>query len=151
MTEKIKVLWLKHREPFVYILVGGGTTAVAWGCKYLWNLFFFSGTAFPTPAQNTILSVVENIAAIAYGYPANRKWVFHSRNPHILDELMKFSGSRAAVWILGWLMNMMRTGILGINIFLSTLIVGLIGVNINFILSKLLIFRRERRQTAGAL
>ena len=64
---------------------------------------------------------------------------------------MKFTGSRAAVWILGWLMNMMLTGILGINIFLSTLIVGLIGVNINFILSKLLIFRRQRRQSAGAL
>ena len=145
MNEKMKMLWMKYREPIIYILVGGGTTAVAWGCKYLWNLLFFGGTAFPTLVQITVLSVVENIAAIAYAYPANRKWVFHSTNPHILEELTKFTGSRAAVWVLGWLLNMLFVSLLGINVFLSTLIVGIIGVNVNFILSKLLIFRQKSR------
>ena len=145
MNEKMKMLWMKYREPIIYILVGGGTTAVAWGCKYLWNLLFFGGTAFPTLVQITVLSVVENIAAIAYAYPANRKWVFHSTNPHILEELTKFTGSRAAVWVLGWLLNMLFVSLLGINVFLSTLIVGIIGVNVNSILSKLLIFRQKSR------
>ncbi len=146
MTAKMKVIWMKYREPIIYVLVGGGTTAVAWGCKYLWNLLFFGGTAFPTLVQITVLSVVENIAAIAYAYPANRKWVFHSTNPHMLEELTKFTGSRAAVWVLGWLLNMLFVSLLGINVFLSTLIVGIIGVNVNFILSKLLIFRQESRE-----
>lgn len=87
MLEKAKALWARYREFIVYILVGGGTTVIAWGCKYLWNLFFFDGTGFPTVVQNTILSLVENIAAIAYAYPANRKWVFHSSDPHIFKEL----------------------------------------------------------------
>ena len=147
MIEKMKMFCMKHRELIVYILVGGGTTAVAWGCKYLWNLFFFDGTAFPSAAQNTVLSVVENIAAIAYAYPANRKWVFHSRNPRILEELMKFTGSRAIAWVLGWLLNMLLVSALGINVFLSTLIVGFVGVNVNFVLSKLLIFRQKKQKS----
>ena len=31
MMQKIKKLLVKYREPITYILVGGGTTAVAWG------------------------------------------------------------------------------------------------------------------------
>ena len=90
MFRKNKTLCTKHRELFIYILVGGGTTAAAWGCKYLCNLFFFAGTAFPNAGQNSVLSIVENAAAIAYAYPANRKWVFRSTEPQILPELAKF-------------------------------------------------------------
>ena len=143
MNEKIKSLCMKYRELLIYILVGGGTTVMAWGCKYLWNLLFFGGTAFPTVAQNTVLSFVENVAAIAYAYPANRKWVFRSTDPKILPELAKFTGSRTAVWILGWLLNMLLVNALNINVFLSTLIVGIVGMVVNFSLSKLLVFSRK--------
>ena len=57
--ERIKELCIKHREILVYIIVGGLTTVVAWGCKFLWNAVFYAGTALPTVAQNTVLSVVE--------------------------------------------------------------------------------------------
>ena len=40
---------------------------------------------------------------------------------------------------------MLFVSLLGINVFLSTLIVGIIGVNVNYILSKLLIFRQKSR------
>ena len=147
MMQIIKKLLVKYREPITYILVGGGTTAVAWGCKYLWNLFFFGGTLFPNMMQITVLSIVENVAAIAYAYPANRKWVFHSTSPNILEELIKFTGSRVVVWVLGWLLNMLLVSVLGINMLLSTVLVGIIGVNVNFVLSKLLIFRHNRNRT----
>ena len=147
MFRKIKTLCTKHRELFIYILVGGGTTAAAWGCKYLCNLFFFAGTAFPNAGQNSVLSIVENAAAIAYAYPANRKWVFHSTEPQILPELATFTGSRTAVWILGWLMNMLLVSVLNVNIFLSTLLVGIVGMVVNYSLSKLLVFHANGRKT----
>ena len=64
--EKIKELCIKHREILVYIIVGGLTTVVAWGCKFLWNAAFYAGTALPTVTQNTVLSVVENVSGIAF-------------------------------------------------------------------------------------
>ena len=146
MTKKTKMLYLKYRELLAYILVGGGTTIVAWGCKYLGNLFIFDGTPFPSIYQITVLSIVENIAAIAYAYPANRKWVFHCTGPYHLEELLKFTGSRAFVSVLGWLLNILLIRAVGINVFFSTVLAGIAGTSVNYILLKLLIFRPGNRR-----
>ena len=66
MIEKIKALCIRYRELIVYIIVGGLTTVVGWGTKFLWNILFYGGTAFPTSLQNAILSVVEWVAGVAF-------------------------------------------------------------------------------------
>ncbi len=141
--EKIKELCIKHREILVYIIVGGLTTVVAWGCKFLWNAVFYAGTALPTVTQNTVLSVVENVSGIAFAYPTNRKWVFQSKNPNILSELISFIGSRAATWILGWLLNMLLVNVLNVSVFISTVVVGIVVIIGNYVFSKLLVFRKK--------
>ena len=141
--EKIKELCIKHREILVYIIVGGLTTVVAWGCKFLWNAVFYAGTALPTVTQNTVLSVVENVSGIAFAYPTNRKWVFQSKNPSILSELISFIGSRAATWILGWLLNMLLVNVLNVSVFISTVVVGIVVIIGNYVFSKLLVFRKK--------
>ena len=141
--EKIKELCVKHREILVYIIVGGLTTVVAWGCKFLWNAVFYAGTALPTVTQNTVLSVVENVSGIAFAYPTNRKWVFQSKNPNILSELISFVGSRAATWILGWLLNMLLVNVLHVSVFVSTVVVGIVVIIGNYVFSKLLVFRKK--------
>ncbi len=141
--EKIKALCIKHREILVYLIVGGLTTVVAWGCKFLWNFIFYAGTKLPTVGQNTVLSVVENVSGIAFAYPTNRKWVFQSKNPSILSEFISFVGSRAATWILGWLLNMLMVNVLGISVFVSTVVVGVLVVIGNYVFSKLLVFRKK--------
>ena len=143
----LKKLWAKYGELIIYILVGGGTTLVAWGCKYLWNLVFFDGTSYPTMLQNSVLSTVENLSAITYAYPANRKWVFRSNDPNIPAELMKFTGSRMVGWILGWLLNMLLVNVLNVNVFLSTLLVGMICVNVSYFVSKRLVFQKKSGKT----
>ena len=142
--EKIKELFQKHREIIVYLIVGGLTTLVAWGCKFLWNFIFYAGTKLPTVGQNTVLSFVENISGIAFAYPTNRKWVFQSKNPKILSELLSFIGSRAATWIMGWLLNMLMVNVLGISVFVSTIVVGVLVVIGNYVFSKLLVFRNKK-------
>ncbi len=144
--EKIKELCIKHREILVYIIVGGLTTVVAWGCKFLWNAVFYAGTALPTVTQNTVLSVVENVSGIAFAYPTNRKWVFQSKNPNILSELISFVGSRAATWILGWLLNMLLVNVLHVSVFVSTVVVGIVVIIGNYVFSKLLVFRKKNAE-----
>ena len=143
MIEKIKALCVKYRELIVYILVGGLTTVVAWGCKFLWNALFYAGTAYPTVAQNTILSVVENAAGIAFAYPTNRKWVFRSKNPHILAEAAGFVGSRLVTMVLGWLTNLLLVNVLGVSVYVSTVIAAVLVIVGNYIISKLLVFRKK--------
>lgn len=144
MIEKIRALCIKYREIIVYLIVGVLTTIVAWGCKFLFNWIFYGGTALPTVAQNTVLSIVENVSGIAFAYPTNRRWVFQSKNPNILSELLSFIGSRAATWILGWLLNMLMVNVLGISVFVSTVVVGILVVIGNYVFSKLLVFRSKK-------
>ena len=144
MIEKIKALCVKYRELIVYILVGGLTTIVAWGCKFLWNALFYAGTAYPTVAQNTVLSVVENVSGIAFAYPTNRKWVFRSKNPNILSEMGTFVGSRLATMLMGYLLNLLLVNVLGVSVFISTVVVGVAVVVGNYVLSKLFVFKNKK-------
>ena len=143
MIEKIKALCVKHREILVYLIVGGLTTVVSWAAKFLWNLAFYGGTPDPTALQNTILSVVENAAGIAFAYPTNRRWVFQSKNPNILAEAGSFVGSRLLTMLLGWLLNLLFTNVLGVPMMVSTVIASVFVVVGNYIISKLLVFRKN--------
>ena len=143
MIEKIKALCVKYREIIVYLIVGVLTTVVAWDCKFLWNALFFGNTAYPTVAQNTVLSVVENVSGIASAYPTNRRWVFQSKNPHILAEMGTFVGSRLATMLMGYLLNLLLVNVLGVSIFVSTIVVGVAVVVGNYVFSKLFVFKNK--------
>ena len=141
MIEKIKALCVKHREILVYLIVGGLTTVVSWAAKFLWNFLFYAGTSSPTVLQNTILSVVENAAGIAFAYPTNRKWVFQSKHPNVLAEAGSFVGSRLATMGMSWLLNLLLTNVLGIPMAVSTIVSAVFVVIANYLISKLLVFR----------
>ena len=136
--------WEKHREVLVYLFIGGMTTLVSWAAKFLWNFAFYAGTAEPTALQNTILSVVENAAGIAFAYPTNRKWVFRSKNPHILSEAAGFVGSRLVTMVLGWLTNLLLVNVLGVSVYVSTVVAAILVIVGNYIISKLLVFRKKK-------
>ena len=146
MTEKIKALCQKHRELLVYLIVGGLTTLVSWAAKFLWNFAFYGGTSDPSVVQNTILSVVENAAGIAFAYPTNRRWVFQSKNPNILAEAGSFVGSRLLTMLLGWLLNLLLVNVLGISTYIATVVSAVFVVVGNYIISKLLVFRNKKTE-----
>ena len=127
----------------MYLFIGGLTTLVSWAAKFLWNIAFYGGTPDPTVTQNTVLSVVENAAGIAFAYPTNRKWVFRSKNPHILAEATSFVGSRLVTMVLGWLTNLLLVNVLGVSVYVSTVIAAILVIVGNYVISKLLVFRKK--------
>jgi len=144
MVEKIKSLCLKHREVLVYLIVGGLTTLVSWAAKFLWNFLFYAGTAHPTVLQNTVLSVVNWVAGVAFAYPTNRKWVFQSKNPHVLAEAGGFVASRLATLGLDWLLMQLMVNVLRMNLYVATVIAAVAVVIGNYVFSKLLVFRKKK-------
>ena len=143
MIEKIKALCIRYRELIVYIIVGGLTTVVGWGTKFLWNILFYGGTAFPTSLQNAILSVVEWVAGVAFAYPTNRKWVFQSKNPNILKEASGFVASRLATLGLNFLAMQLLVNLLHVNFYVSTIIAGVLVIIGNYVFSKLFVFKKK--------
>ena len=144
MIEKIKALLVKYREIIVYIIVGGITTVISWGCKFLFNYLVFGAPALPTVAQNSALSTVENVSGILAAYPLNRRWVFRSNNPRILSEFVSFAGSRLATWGLSWLLNLLLVNVLHISLYISTIVVAVVVVVSNYVISKLFVFKKKK-------
>ena len=144
MIEKIKALCLKYREILIYIIVGGMTTVVSWGCKFLWGAVFYPGVTIPTVAQNTVLVIVENVAGILFAYFPNRKWVFQSKDPHIFREFTGFVGSRLGTWGLSYVLNLLLTNVLRIDYHITTIVVGVVVVIGNYVISKFFVFRKNK-------
>jgi putative flippase GtrA len=142
MTEKIRALFEKHREIIVYLIVGVLTTVVAWAVRFLWNFVFYAGTAHPNPVQTTILTIVEFVAGVSFAYPTNRKWVFRSTNPNILKEAAGFVSARLTTLGIQMLLNLVIINLLHVNFYVATVVIGIIVVILNYVFSKLLVFRK---------
>lgn len=141
--EKIKELCIKHREILVYLIVGVMTTVFAWAIRFLWNIVFYAGTAHPLPVQTTILTIVEFIAGVSFAYPTNRKWVFRSTNPNILKEATGFVSARLTTLAIQMLLNLAIINLLHVNFYVATVVIGIIVVILNYVFSKLLVFRKK--------
>ena len=141
--ERIRALFEKHREIIVYLIVGVLTTVFAWAIRFLWNIVFYDGTAHPLPVQTTILTIVEFIAGVSFAYPTNRKWVFRSTNPNILKEAAGFVSARLTTLGIQMLLNLVIINLLHVNFYVATVVIGVIVVILNYVFSKLLVFRKK--------
>jgi putative flippase GtrA len=144
MIQKIKALCVKHREILVYLIVGGLTTLVSWGCKFLWGATVYHGVTHPSVDQTTVLNVVENLSGILFAYYPNRRWVFQSKNPNIPAEFGGFFVSRLGTWGLSLALNLLLTNAFGIEYHITTVLVAVVVIVGNYVISKLLIFRRKK-------
>lgn len=142
MTDKIKTLWKKYEEIISYLIVGGLTTLVSWSAMFLVSWLAFGNPLHPTALQNIILSVVNWTAGVIFAYFTNRKFVFKSHEP-MLKEIPKFVLSRISTLILELVMRQVM-GRMGINVYVTTIVVAVLVVIANYIFSKLLVFNKKK-------
>ena len=135
-------LFRKYEEIIVYLIVGVLTTIVSWFCMFFVNIVIFGNPLYPTSTQNLILSVVNWTAGVLFAYPTNRKFVFKSKDKNILGEFAKFVASRISTLILDILLRQVL-GLLGVDVFVTTLISAVLVIIGNYVFSKLLVFRKK--------
>ena len=143
MVDKIKALLIKYREFIVYFIVGCLTTLVAALARFGFNFLFFGGTAHPSFAQNTMLSIVDWVAGVAFAYPTNRRFVFQSKNPNILAEAGGFVASRLATLGMDWAVTQLLGTVLGVNVYVTWFIKSVLVFVGNYVLSKLFVFKKK--------
>ena len=143
MVDKIKALLIKYREFIVYFIVGCLTTLVAALARFGFNFLFFGGTAHPSFAQNTVLSIVDWVAGVAFAYPTNLRFVFQSKNPNILAEAGGFVASRLATLGMDWAVTQLLGTVLGVNVYVTWFIKSVLVFVGNYVLSKLFVFKKK--------
>lgn len=146
MIENIKSLMKKYEEMISYLIVGGLTTIVSWAAMYLASWLLFGNPLHPTPFQNVVMSTVNWVAGVIFAYFTNRRFVFKSHEP-MLKEIPKFVLSRVSTYILELVIRQLF-GALGINTYITTFVAAVLVFIGNYVMSKLLVFRKGNRAAA---
>lgn len=140
MLKKIKSLYIKYEEIINYLIIGVLTTIVSLG-----SYFIFTHTFLDTSALGIqIANVLSWICAVTFAYVTNRKFVFKSHNKNILKEVTNFFGSRVFSLLMEMLSMFIMATLLGIDDLIAKIICQVIVTILNYILSKLFVFRKEK-------
>ena len=142
--EKIKELYTKYKEVINYLIFGVLTTIVSLATKYL---LLFTILDAENGIQLQIAVVVSWIVACTFAYITNRIWVFESKSKEVIKEAIKFYVSRLATLGLEMLIMFIFVTALGLNthmwVIVWTIFAQVVIVIGNYVLSKLIVFRKE--------
>ena len=135
--EKLKKLASKYRDVLVYLVFGVLTTAVNY-IVYLpcYNVLGLSGSA-----SNAIAWV----GAVAFAYLTNKPFVFRSHDwspKTVIPELTKFVGCRVGSGVLETAIIFLTVDFLGWDGNIMKLLTSVLVVVLNYIGSKLLVFKK---------
>lgn len=146
--KKIKDLYQKYREIVNYLIVGVLTTIVSWLAYAVCKLFLdVEGSTVQMQAAVFIRWAV----GVLFAYFTNRKYVFQSKNPHMLQEAFHFTTSRLVTYFMDAFIMWLLPGVLGVNDWVSTFISAVLVTVTNYIFSKFLVFSRKKgHKNAGS-
>ena len=139
MKHKIATLWTKHEELIRYIIVGGLTTllnaAVYWLLSGVFSVHY------------QIANAIAFVIAVVFAYIANKKAVFHTKTEDALDTARE-AGSFFLMRLISYgveagLLELLVKG-LSVDELLAKIPVMVIIVILNYVFSKLYIFRKPK-------
>ena len=141
----------KHKSVILYIIFGGMTTVIDWSVSFL--LYYFWGDAIEaTPILLHGANIIAWVAAVTFAYVTNRIWVFESKRKGfvpIVCEIAAFAGGRVVTLLLQEVIMGVFCTWLGLNEYLFKIIAAVLVVILNYFISKLLVFRKTRREAAA--
>lgn len=137
MMEKIRALIIKHYDVLAYLFFGVLTTSV----NYLIYLPCFNILHVPASISNMIAWV----GAVIFAYLTNKPFVFKSNDwsmKTVLPEFGKFVGCRVGSGLLETGILALTVDLLAWNGNLWKLITSVLVVVLNYVASKLIIFKK---------
>ena len=145
--QKIIELYKKYEEIVNYLIFGVLTTVVSLATKYL---LLFTILDAKNSIQLQIAVIVSWITACTFAYVTNKIWVFKSKSKNILKEAISFFAARLATLGLEMLIMFVFVTALGLNsnlwVIVWTLVSQVIIIIGNYVLSKLLVFKKEKKE-----
>ena len=138
MIEKLRALCVKYREVLLYLVFGGLTTVV--------SLVSFWLCVYPLKLNVLVANVISWICAVTFAYFTTARWVFEARpetRGEKLRQFVSFYAGRLAILGVEELLLLVFVTWLGCNEMLIKLIAQVVVVILNYVISKLLVFRKK--------
>ena len=136
----IKELCIKYKEIINYLIFGVLTTLVSLLTYYLLVYTILNPNK---PLELQIANIISWITCVTFAYITNRKYVFNSKDKNIIKEIIKFYSSRLSTLFIDMLIMFIFVTKLNFNDKIIKIIVQIIIIILNYILSKLLVFKNK--------
>lgn len=139
MIQKIRGLIIKYWDILTYLVFGVLTTIV----NYLVYIPLYNGAGLSATVSNAIAWVV----AVAFAYVTNKPFVFRSHDwsmKTVIPELSKFVGCRVGSGAIETAILFVTVDLLGWNGNIWKLVTSVLVVVLNYIGSKLIVFRKSK-------
>ena len=138
----ISTIWNKlcNRESITYIIFGVLTTAVDW---VTYAVLWAAG------ADYRVSTALSWAAAVIFAFITNKFIVFQSfdiRLNYLWKEFVSFVACRAATGVITMVGMLIMVDVLHWNEFFGKLVVSAVSLVLNYILSKLFIFKKGNKK-----
>ena len=149
MMRKIIKLYKKYDEIINYLIVGGLTTVVAIGSKLLLLFTILDQT---DGFELQLAEIISWILAVLFAYFANRSFVFKSKvkEKKQAKEVFDFVSGRVFTQLIQMFIMWFFVTHLKLNsdvwVLVFTLICQVMQIVLNYIISKLFVFKKEKKQ-----
>ena len=138
----VQDFYSRHESALLYIIVGGMTTAVSVIAQYVPAYM-----GLPTEANTTI----SWICAVTFAFFANKVWVFKNREntgKDWISQAAAFYGAREVTYFMELGFMSLTVRVLRQNEYVMKLIAQVFILVINYLFSKLFIFRKKAKGDA---
>ncbi len=151
MTHRFKYIWQHYQQLILYSIFGILTFLVDTGLFFIFSILFELNDI---PWLMHSCSIVSTISAITFAYITNRKYVFKSKassHKDVLKEISEFYIARGFTMILAEILLHITVVVCGLSAPIMKLAVNVIVIVLNYVFSKLWIFKgsNEKNGTAG--
>jgi len=138
MIEKIKALIVKYQDMILYVFFGALATLVNTASYYL----CYNVLGIP----NVPSVLIAWLLAVIFAFFTNKLWVFKSKSfaPEVLKhEIPTFFGARALTGLMDLGIMYLTVDVLHWNATLWKLISNILVIILNYVASKLVIFKKK--------
>ncbi len=142
MIEKIKKLYNNYKEIVNYLIIGVLTTVVSLVSFYLIRIFVFTNDS---QFDIQLANVISWVLAVLFAFVTNKKYVFESKSTGYQKflEMIKFYVSRLTTLGVEMFVMWLLTSPLKVDDMISKIIVQFIIVILNYVFSKLFVFKKK--------
>lgn len=140
LIDKIFDIYKKHKEGINYLIFGGLTTLLSLVVYYLLTNTIINPK---NAVQLQIANVISWVCGFLFAYFTNRKYVFESKEKNVLKEFISFFLSRISTLLLDMLIMFVFVTVLKYNDQLFKIISQIAVIVTNYLLSKLIVFKKK--------
>lgn len=134
-------IYIKNKEIINYLIFGILTTVVSLATYYALVLTILDAK---NPIELQIANVISWITCVTFAYITNKLYVFEKTNKPLIKEMIEFYTSRLLALFIDMSIMFIGVTILNINDSIIKLLNQIIIITVNYIISKLLVFKKEK-------